>query len=338
MALTQYTILQTETHATETTPEERQQIIQVGARLVVVDSPEIIDEHLATTDAILCAAFEVTPDVLSRTDNLRIVARLGTGVDNIDIAAATDHAVAVTNVPGFATQDVAEHTVALILGCAKRLTFLNDAARNGNWNVRSQVRLHTVDGQTLGLVGFGRIGRAVAKYASAMGMRVISYDPFVKPEDMLLAGQIEPVADLETLLRRSDFVSLHAPLVDSTAHIMSRREFDMMKHSAFLINCGRGALVDEEALVDAVNSGQIAGAGLDVLEDEPPTADNPVLSCPGIIITPHCSAHTDHALGILREEAVKSILQALRGQWPQNVVNPEVKESWMEKLATRTSR
>lgn len=337
MSGAKYTILQTEAHATKVTVQENEDLKTADTRLVVLEDPNVaaFRQELSSTDAILCAAFKVTHDVLTQAKQLKIVARLGTGVDNIDIEAATEHGVVVTNVPDFATEDVAEHTIALILACAKHIPSLNNAVRADNWGIRSQIRLQTVDGKTLGLIGFGRIGRAVARYASALGMRVIAHDPFVEPEEMLIMGQAEPVESVEALLKRSDFVSLHAPLIVPTEHMISSNELSVMKKTAFLINCGRGALVDEAALVAAVNSGTIAGAGLDVLEQEPPSPDNPVLNCPGIIITPHCSAHTERALSVLRKTAIRSILQVFNAEWPDNVVNHEVKEKWLERSAGR---
>jgi D-3-phosphoglycerate dehydrogenase len=196
------------------------------------------------------------------------------------------------------------------------------------------IRQDTVVGKTLGLVGFGKIGRAVARFATALGMRILAYDPLVDQEEILHFGQTEPAGSLHALLSRADFVSLHAPLTPDTYHLISARELSMMKRTAYLINCARGALVDEAALVEAVRSATIAGAGLDVLEEEPPTPDSPVLNCPNIVLTPHCAAHTDRALSLLRRSALRSILQALRGQWPDNVVNSQVRQSWFDRISS----
>jgi len=328
-----YTIVQTETHVTAPTDEERRELALADAELVLVADAEheALVRAFRSADAVLFAAVPVTRGLLDQARRLRIVARLGTGVDNIDVAAATDLGIAVTNVPDFATDDVAEHAIALIFACAKQVPALDSAVRAGDWNARNEIRLGTVVGRTLGLVGFGRIGRTVARYATALGMLVLAYDPLLDPEEMLYFGQTEPVTSLRALLERADFVSLHAPLTPETRHMISTEELSLMKKTAYLINCGRGALLDEAALVEAVKSGVIAGAGLDVLEQEPPLPDSPVLACPAIVITPHCSAHTHRALTQLRRTAVRSILQALRGEWPDNVVNPEVRAKWQDR-------
>jgi len=333
----QYTIVQTESHPTVPTASEIEDLKRLGAHLVVLErcDNKRVAQAVSTCDAILCATFELTRELLASARQLRIVARLGTGVDNIDVEAATELGIPVTNVPDFATEDVAQHTIALILACAKAIPVLDNAVRAGDWDVRQSVRLQHVDDKTLGLVGFGRIGRAVARYAVALGMRVVAYDPFLGPEDGPLPAQAERVEDLETLLGQSDFVSLHTPLTALTEHLISRRELSLMRSSAFLINCGRGALIDEGALVEAIQSGTIAGAGLDTLEQEPPPADSPVLNCSKIIVTPHSAAHTERSLLVLRQTAIKSILDALQGEWPGNVVNPEVRERWQERFAPR---
>jgi D-3-phosphoglycerate dehydrogenase len=329
-----YTILQPERHVTAPSAQEHDELRSAGARLVLLEDPgrDQVAQVVQSADALLCAAIRVGPDLIEPARRLRVVTKLGTGVDNIDIAAATAHSVVVTNVPGFSTDDVAEHTIALILACAKRVTYLDRATRGGDWDVRLRTRQDTVAGKTLGLVGFGKIGRAVARVASALGMQVLAYDPLVGQEEMLSFGQIEPAGSLEALLSRADFVSLHAPLTPETQHLISARELAMMKRTAYLINCARGALVDEAALVEAAKSATIAGAGLDVLEEEPPQPGSPVLNCPNIVLTPHCAAHTDRALGRLRQTALRSILQALRGQWPDNVVNPEVRQHWFDRI------
>jgi len=330
-----YTILQPERHVTVPSAEEFDDLRGAGARLVLIEDPrrdQIVD-LVQSADALLCAAIRVGPDLIEPARRLRVVAKLGTGVDNIDIAAATEHGVAVTNVPGFSTDDVAEHTIALIFACAKRLTCLDGATRGGDWGIRLRTRQDTVAGKTLGLVGFGKIGRAVARFASALGMLILAYDPLVDQEEMLHFGQTEPAGSLEDLLSRADFVSLHAPLTPDTHHLISAKELSLMKRTAYLINCARGALVDEAALVEAVKSATIAGAGLDVLEEEPPAPDSPVLNCPNIVLTPHCAAHTDRALALLRQRALRSILQALRGEWPDNVVNPQVRQSWFDRIS-----
>ncbi|MBN1918270.1 MAG: hydroxyacid dehydrogenase [Verrucomicrobia bacterium] len=330
-----YTILQPERHVTSPSAEEYNELKSAGAQLVLLeDAPrDQIGDRVRSADALLCAAIPVGLDLIKPARRLRVVAKLGTGVDNIDVAAATAHGVAVTNVPGFSTDDVAEHTIALMFACAKRLTYLDGATRGGNWDVRLRMRQGTLAGKTLGLVGFGQIGRAVARFASALGMAVLAYDPLVDRATMLNCGHTEPAGSLHDLLTRADFVSLHAPLIPETHHLISGRELSMMKATACLINCARGPLVDEAALVEALKSSTIAGAGLDVFEEEPPRPDSPVLNCPNTVFTPHCAAHTDRALGLLRQRALHSVLQALRGEWPDNVVNPQVRQSWFDRIS-----
>lgn len=329
-----YTIIQPEKHLTSPTVDERELLERAESQLIILENSDEteIAQAIASCDAVMCGAANITRELMASAKNLRAVAKLGVGVDNIDVEAASDLGIAVTNVPDFATEPVSEHTIMLIFACARKTAYLDKAVRSGEWNVRLESFLGSVTGNTLGLVGFGKIGRAVARLATAVGMSVIAYDPYVSKEEMLSECRTESTDSLEALLERADFVSLHTPLTKGTQNLISAAEFARMKKGAYLINCGRGALVDEKALLEAIESGQIAGAGLDVLQQEPPAPDNPLLKCPEIVFTPHCAAHTVRALSTLRSTAISSVLQAFSGQWPDNVVNPDVREAWCSRF------
>lgn len=269
---------------------------------------------------------------LDRFPQLRVISRTGAGYDNIDVAAATARGIVVCHAPDAPTISTAEHTLALLLALAKRLKPTERALRQGN--LLDFFESYTgieIAGRQLGVVGLGRIGRRVAQMATALGMRVVAYDPYLPPAQR----QSLPVrwaTDLASLLQSSDFVSLHVPLTPETRHIINGTTIAWMKPGSFLINCARGGLVDEAALLAALESGHLAGAGLDVFEVEPPPPDHPLLHRDDVIATPHVAAATDAGRDRLWRTAITQALQVLRGERPPFVVNPEV---WDQTLNSR---
>lgn len=255
-----------------------------GVRLY--DEQRLID-HLRGIDAMLAGMEPLSRRVLESSD-LRAIARFGVGYDAIDVAAATDRGVAVTITPGANQISVAEHTMALILGVLRGLPGRDQTVRDGSWR---RPPLNRLSGQTLGLLGFGRIGKEVVPRAQAFGVQVIAYDPFPDLELMRRRG-VEGVS-FEQLLARSDILSLHLPCTQATAKIINRTTLTQMKRGVVLINTARGGLVDEDALAEALASGQAGGAGLDAFDVEPPQLDNRLLHSAGVLLTPH-TAGLDH--------------------------------------------
>ncbi len=266
--------------------------------------------------------FRVSRNIIAALPELRLLMASGVGYDHIDVDAATEHGVVVTNAATHNVQDVAEHTVALMLACARKLLPLDRAVRRGAWRPPVQP-IHRFTHQTVGLIGFGRIGQAVAQRAQALGFHVIAHG-LHGGDERLRARQVEPVS-LDELLQRADIVSLHCRLDEHTHHLLGARELALMKPTAFLINTGRGALIDEGALIQALQSRQLAGAGLDVLDPEPPRADNPLLTMDNVIHTGHSAASTVESPQAWQEEWRVIISDFLAGWYPPNGVNPEVK-------------
>lgn len=239
------------------------------------------------------SAVKVTARVIEAATNLKVVGRAGAGVDNIDVPAATARGVLVMNVPGGNSVTAAEHTVALILATARMIPQACTSLRAGQWE-RNRFVGWEVTGKTLGVVGYGSVGRIVADRALGLKMRVVAYDPFV-PQFVMEGAGVRPARDLEDLLASSDVVSLHVPLNDRTRNLLGRTEIRRMKRGAILINCARGGLVDEAALVEALNDSHLAGAAIDVWSSEPPPVDHPLLAHPNVVATPHLGASTHEA-------------------------------------------
>ncbi len=270
-------------------------------------------------DAIITEMHPVTDDIMATFNRCRIIACASTGYDYVDHASAAKRGIWVTNCPGYCTDEVATHTIALLLSQARRLPQLRQLVRANEWDPRPARPIRHPRTQTLGVIGWGRIGRAVSAKAMALGFKVIANDPYVDPKQMLDAG-VQP-ADKESLLRESDYVSLHTPLTDETKHMMDKHLLDLMRPSAYLINTARGLLIDEAALLEAVQSGKLAGAALDVLSSEPPSPDHPFLQDDRFFITPHsawCSEESDAAVW---EWAAGNVAYALRGEKPPHAVN-----------------
>ena len=271
--------------------------------------------------------------MMSRAPELLVIARTGIGFDKVNLEHATRHGIAVINTPDGPTISTAEFTVTLMMGVAKSLPAIqadmrNNLLRNVPRPAYGAVELADLQ---LGLVGLGRIGGHVAKVALAIGMRVNAYDPWLAPERMLELG-VQPAASLEALLAEADVVSLHLPLNESTRKIMNAERFAQMKSGAIFINAARGGHVDEAALLDALDSGKLFGAGLDVSDPEPPLPNNPLLTHERVLMTPHIASSTSRGRYKLNRDAMSQVKQVLRGERPPHLLNPEVwprvRERW----------
>lgn len=262
------------------------------------------DEALSTADALIVrSATRVTRDMLARAPRLKAIGRAGVGVDNIDIPAATAKGIAVFNAPGGNTIAAAELTMALLISVARKIPAAEASVRRGEWN-RAAFKGVELRGKTLGLIGAGRIGSEVATRCQAFGMEVVAYDPYLSPTR---ADELSvELTGLDEVIERGDFISMHVPLTDETRGICGREELAMMKPTAFVVNASRGGVVDEAALAKALHNGDIAGAALDVYEDEPLAADSPLRDAPNLVLTPHLGASTAEAqVGVATEVAQK---------------------------------
>jgi D-3-phosphoglycerate dehydrogenase / 2-oxoglutarate reductase len=267
-------------------------------------------------DAVLNQHVPVTARVLDAWPRCRGVVHFGKGVDNIDVDAATERGIWVANVRDANWDEVSNHVLALILAFARGLFVYDSEARAGRWSYRAAMPRHRLAGQVLGIVGFGDIARVLAQKAQGLGLRVIAHSR--------RAADVAEVAfvTLPELLRQSDFVSIHVPLTRETAALIGGRELSLMKRSAYLINTSRGGVIDQRALVDALQRGVIAGAGLDVTDPEPPRQDDPLLALDNVILTPHVAWYSEESRERVTVEAAREVVRILQGESPRSAVNP----------------
>jgi D-3-phosphoglycerate dehydrogenase len=298
-------------------PIEEPVLGRVDARVRFVgdlEAPEV-----RTADALMVTIQPITAAVIDRLEHCAIISRVGVGLDNIDIPAATARGIWVTNVPDYAIDEVATHAIALLLAHLRRVPAYASATRRGTWDGADASTLRRPGNVTLGVLGFGRIGAAAAAKGRGLGLRVIANDPQVDPAT-IRAADVEPVG-WETLLRRSDYLSLHLPLEARTRNLIDARAFALMQPHAYLINTARGGVVDEEALLDALRRGAIAGAALDVLASEPPPPDHPLLRDERVTITPHVAWGSAEASLDVRTKGAEEVVRALRGERPRFPAN-----------------
>jgi len=284
------------------------------------DACVLVVSVAAITDALLAGA----PDLVG-------IVRTGIGLDTVDIPAATRRGVCVANVPDFCYDEVADTTWALILAVSRKVVLADRHVRRGEWSPSALLPMHSLRGRTLGLVAFGNIARRVAERAGAFGLRVIAADPYVDAAAMRARG-VDKV-ELDELLSRADIVSLHPPLTAETRGMIGAAAFARIRPGAILINVSRGAVVDQGALIEALRSGRLSGAGLDVQTPEPPAADNPLHRMDNVVLTPHYASTTVEALQDLAAKVNRQVVQFLRGEWPTYLANPEVRAQPGARLA-----
>jgi len=288
-------------------------------------------------DAIIAAGVPYSRKVIEKLAKCRILSSIGIGYDGMDVDAATEHGIYITNVPDYCLEEMAEHTLALIFALGRKIVRFDRAVRAGKWDsrapleIRQKIRppMFQIRKQTLGLVGLGRIPRTLVPKAKGVGMKVIAFDPFVTKEAGAAIG-VEMVS-LDQLLKESDFVSIHAALTKDNEKMIGAEQLKKMKRTAYLINTARGPLVDEAALVTALTTGVIAGAGLDVLDPEPPKPDNPLFKLENVIITPHSANYSDESAAELLRRPEEEVFRILKGQSPRCPVNPQVKAKFEAK-------
>ena len=308
-------------------------LAEAGAQLILAPlwTEEDLIKYAADADAVIVAATEpYTKRVIQTLRKCRIISRLGIGFNNIDVAEATRQGIPVAVVLDASVHEVSDHALAFLLGFSRKIFSLAHAVRKGTWKtgsteiVRARGQMFRLNQQTLGLVGVGRIGSRTAPKARALGMRVLGYDPYLSALELQQRGAEK--VDFDQLLREADFISLHAPLTSETQRMFGLKEFRKMKSTAVIINTARGALIDEQALYQALVEGSIAGAGLDVCEPEPPAQDNPLFQLEQVLITGHSAFFSESSMLELQQKATEAVIAALRGDWPPVLVNPQVKE------------
>ena len=265
-------------------------------------------------DAVLVTYAKLPGALLKELKRCKVIGRFGLGVDNIDLASAAALGITVTYVPDYCRREVSDHAMALLLALARKVTFSNTLVQSGRWEVPPIVPLRRLEGQVLGLIGFGHIPRALAPKAKAFGLKAIAHDPLVA-DDLLRSFDVD-AASLDELLCRSDFISLHAPLSPATRGLIDAAAFARMKRGAFLINTARGPLVDEAALVAALDGGRLGGAALDVVATEPLARDSPLIGRDNVILTPHTAFYSIEALEELQTKCAADVASVLCGEQP----------------------
>jgi D-3-phosphoglycerate dehydrogenase len=286
--------------------------------------PLINDAH----GIILRTGITITRDLIAAADELLVISRTGGGLDNVDVAAASEKGIIVTSNLGVNTISVAEHVLSLMLALSKRLSVMDRAVRSGNFGIRYQNLPRDIYGKTIGLLGFGRIGCEIGRIChQTFRMQVIAYDPYLSDEKKNESSSRVTFVELKELLARSDVISIHVPLSDQTRHLMDEAEFSLMKSDAILINASRGGVVNETALVKALQNNRIAAAGLDVFSEEPVPADNPLVKLENVMLTPHTAALTSECVTRMATEAARCVLDVFAGREPLNVANRQILES-----------
>ncbi len=307
------------------TQPEREVLASIGAE--IIEAPDGSEDTLASlaadVDAIMTCFAQVTSKVVEAAGKCQVISRYGVGVDNIAVSTATKEGIVVTYLPDYCVDEVSDHVVALMMTWNRQIQFYDGVAKEGRWEgVRSPVPLVRLRGQVMGIIGFGRIGRAVAVKAHALGLDVLAHDPYLPPEAALPPGVA--AVDMPTLLARSDFVTVHTPLNEDTRGLIGAEAFAEMKPNAFVINCARGPIIDEDALYQALRDGRIAGAGLDVMEQGHPPADHPLFALSNVLVTPHVAFLSQQSVLELEVRTAQATADVLSGRMPEFLVNPDV--------------
>jgi D-3-phosphoglycerate dehydrogenase len=263
-------------------------------------------------DAILVTYAKITREIIGQLTRCKAIGRFGLGVDNIDLPAAKEKSIAVNYVPDYCIREVSDHTMALLLALIRKIPLSNKLVQGGRWEMPAVVPIRRIEGTVLGLVGFGHIPRLVAPKAQAFGIKVVAFDPYAKA-DLFKAAAVESV-DFDALLRTADYISVHAPLMPATRGMMNAEAFGKMKKGAFIVNTARGPLINERALIAALDAGQVGGAGLDVVETEPLAKDSPLLGRDNVIVSPHTAFYSIEALEELQTKCASDVARVLSGE------------------------
>ena len=318
-------------------PEEFRRLGVTFKGLACASDDEFIDLARQADAIITVGSIRPLPrKIIDNLQNCRLICNTQIGYDSIDTQAAAERGILVTNVPDYCTEEVSDHAMALILACVRKIVQLNEAAKRGEWGLSAKgeeiqnniwPKMSQMQGQTLGLLGLGKVSRAIVAKAKGFQLRVIASDPYVSSETAQQLG-VELV-DWTSLLRQSDFLSVHAALTPETRHILNEESFKLMKPTAFLINAARGGLVDEAALYQALKDGEIAMAALDVTDPEPPDSQNPLLAMDNVIFTAHSAFFSPDSEAERWHRPVLEVGRVIRGEWPRALVNPQAKERYI---------
>ncbi|OLO39356.1 hydroxyacid dehydrogenase [Alkalihalophilus pseudofirmus] len=285
------------------------------------------DEVIAAckdADGLINQYAPISRKVIENLENCKVISRYGVGFNTVDIEAATEKGIIVGNVTDYCLDEVSDHAMALLLTCARKVTKLNNEVKSGTWDFKVAIPIFRIRGRTLGLAGFGNIPQTLARKAQAFGLNVIAYDPFV-PEAVAKDMNVGLVT-LDELCQQSDYISVHLPLNKQTEGIFSDNEFNQMKQETFIINTARGPVIDEKALIKALEEKKIAGAGLDVLEVEPVDPQNPLLKMDNVLINPHSAFYSVEAEQELKRKTAENVADVLSGYYPTYLVNKDVKQ------------
>ena len=314
-------------YAWATLEPEREVLSAIGAELIVAETGTEIEflKYAPDVDGILTNWAKVTTDVVKAAEKCQVIGRYGIGLDNIDVVTATSLGMIVFNVPTYCLEEVSDHAMALVLAMARKVPRLNNEVKNRSWDRNIGPQMYRIRGQKLGIIGFGKIGQLIVPKAKGFGMEVLAYSPSLTDTIAKVYG-VKNV-DFEELLTESDFITIHCPLVPETSNLINADALSKMKSTAYLINTARGGVVDHNALFHALQENWIAGAGLDVLPDEPPAADFALLDLDNVIITPHAAFWSDESINDLQISAARGVLEVLTGKIPDAIVNPEVLQS-----------
>jgi D-3-phosphoglycerate dehydrogenase len=303
-------------------PERRELAGLAEVRKYACRSEEQVIEAAVQADAVLVQYAPITRRVIDSVEKCRVIARYGIGVDMIDVDAATKRNIPVVNVPEYCVEEVSDHTLALMLAAVRKILLLHDSVAGGRWDFSTAAPVVRIRDLTVGLVALGKIARRVAEKLRGFGCSLIAHDPYADRQAASALG-VELVA-LQTLLERSDIISVHAPLTKETRHLIDREAFRRMKRSAWIVNTSRGGVIDESALNLALDRGLIAGAALDVLEEEPVSINNPLVGRDNVVLTPHCAFYSVASLRDLQILTARGVAQVLRGETPDNLLNREI--------------
>lgn len=299
---------------------EREVLRRAGAELIEppATDEETLVKYASDVDAIATNWVKVPARVIRAAKKCQTVARMGIGLDNIDVACATELGLPVTNCPDYCVPEVADHTLGLLLAMSRNIAFFHHRTKGGEYKLAAGAPMRRLSELTLGLFGLGRIGQAVAVRAQSFGLKIIATTSSGKDH-----GVGCEMVDVDELFRRSDFVSLHAPLTPGTRHVVNTARLALMRPSAYLINTSRGGLIDEAALFGAVQSGKLAGAALDVFDPEPPNLSQPLFQHERVVVTPHAAFVSEESLAHMRTQAMEQVAAVLQGNRPDNIVNPD---------------
>ena len=305
---------------------ERQVLAEIGAELIAAETGEEAEllTLAPTMDGILTCWKPVREPVIAAAKKCQIIGRCGIGLDNIDVEAATEHGIVVTNVPAYCMDEVSAHAMGLLLACARKIPRFDRNVRKGTWDQNIGPAMRRIRGKTLGVIGFGRIARSIVPKAKAFGLTINVCSPRTDPA--LIQQHGAQKVSFSELLATSDFITIHAPLTPETQHLFSHAEFQAMKPTAILINTARGGIVDTAALTAALRNAEITGAGLDVLETEPPDESEELLTLDNVVVTPHAAFMSEESILDLEVAAATCVVQVLTGKLPESVVNPSVLE------------